>query len=292
MKEHIFKPLKAIRDHTIENFPTFFWALIGLLVFIFVGLLLRKVAQRRLTKRMYDTLLVNFIGRGIVVVFISIGCIFFLNAIGLGTAAGGLLAGAGVSAIILGFAFKDIGENFLAGFFLAFSRPFSIGDLIEVEGIKGNVKAMNFRNTHVRTFDGQDIFIPNAMLIKNPLSNYTRDGLLRYQYTLGIDYGDDIALAMKTVLDKLWSLHELEQTPGLKPFIMIDSFGTSTVNLAIYFWVNTFRYEANTDVVSIRNKAMAAGVEALTKSGFSLPADIIELKIYQEGQPIPVKMVD
>jgi small-conductance mechanosensitive channel len=151
---------------------------------------------------------------------------------------------------------------------------------------------MNFRNTHVRTFDGQDIFVPNAMLIKNPLSNYTRDGLLRYQYTLGIDYGDDIALAMKTVLDKLWSLHELEQTPGLRPFIMIDSFGTSTVNLAIYFWVNTFRHKPNADVVTIRNKAMAAGVEALTKSGFSLPADIIELKIYQEGQPIPVKMVD
>jgi small-conductance mechanosensitive channel len=218
-----------------------------------------------------------------------LGIVFFLNSIGLGTAAGSLMAGAGVSAIILGFAFKDIGENFLAGFFLAFGRPFGIGDLIEVEGIKGSVRAMNFRNTHVRTFDGQDIFIPNAMLIKNPLSNYTKDGLLRHKFILGIDYSDDIGAATKAVIQRLEKMEELEQSVGLEPFVMIQDFGTSTINLGIYFWINS--KTQGRSVVAIKNEAMTAGLDALIKSGFSLPADIIELKIYQEGQPIPIRML-
>jgi small conductance mechanosensitive channel len=67
---------------------------------------------------------------------------FFLNKIGLGDAVAGLLAGAGVTAIIVGFAFKDIGENLLAGIMLAFNRPFNIGNVVEIDGFVGTVKAL------------------------------------------------------------------------------------------------------------------------------------------------------
>jgi small-conductance mechanosensitive channel len=290
MENEIFEPLQQIKDQLIDKFPSIFWGLVSFVVLLFLGILLRWAVTNRLKRRVEDMLLVNFIGRIIMITFLLLGLIFFLNAIGLGTAAGSLLAGAGVSAIILGFAFKDIGENFLAGFFLAFSRPFGIGDLIQIEGVKGTVRAMSFRTTHVRTFDGQDIFLPNAMLIKNPLSNFTRDGLLRYNFVLGIDYGDDIGKAMKVVLDSLYELDELEQGSGLKPFIMIENFGTSTINLGIYYWINSLRQDRG--VIEIKNAAMATALSALTKSGFSLPADIVELKIYQEGQPIPLRMTE
>ena len=62
------------------------------------------------------------------------GLLLFLGIVGLGKAASGLLAGAGVSAFIIGFAFKDIGENFLAGIIMAFDRPFRIGDVVEIAG--------------------------------------------------------------------------------------------------------------------------------------------------------------
>jgi len=290
MEKELFKPLSQLQNQLIEKFPSIFWGLVSFALLIFLGILLRKLVQTRLRKRIDDVLLINFIGRVILILFVILGLIFFLNAIGLGTAAGSLLAGAGVSAIILGFAFKDIGENFIAGFFLAFSRPFGVGDLIEVEGVKGTVRSMSFRTTHVRTFDGQDIFLPNAMLVKNPLSNYTRDGLLRYKFVLGIDYGDNIGKAMQVVISALKKKVELEQTPGLEPFIMIENFGTSTVNLGIYYWINSVKQTKG--VIVLKNEAMAAGLEALMSAGFSLPADIVELKIYQEGQPIPLRMME
>jgi small-conductance mechanosensitive channel len=290
MEKELFEPFSQLRNQLIEKFPSIFWGVVSLVMLVLFGVLLSWLVQNRLKKRMDDVLLINFIGRVILIFFIILGLIFFLNAIGLGTAAGSLLAGAGVSAIILGFAFKDIGENFIAGFFLAFSRPFGIGDLIEVEGVKGTVRSMSFRTTHVRTFDGQDIFLPNAMLVKNPLSNYTRDGLLRYRFVLGIDYGDNIGRAIQVVVSELKKMDELEQTPGLEPFVMIENFGTSTVNLGIYYWINSDKKTKG--VIALKNEAMAAGLEALTKAGFSLPADIIELKIYQEGQPIPLRMME
>ncbi len=217
-----------------------------------------------------------------------IGVVIFLNQVGLGKAAGGLLAGAGVSAIVIGFAFKDIGENFLAGFFLAFSRPFSIGDVVEVEGIKGKVKSLSFRNTHIRTFDGRDIFVPNAILIKHPLVNFTRDGLLRYDFTIGLDYGDDIPKAVSLIKQTLEKETKIEHGEALKPFILLEEFSTSTINLRIFFWVNSFNYQH--EMAVLRTEIMNNILVSLAKNGFSMPADIVELKIYQEGQPIPLKM--
>ncbi len=275
-------------EKILDNAPAIIIGLVLLAVFIVLAYGLRALAKRRLTGRMDDQLLVNFIGRIVFIVMIVIGFIIFLNQIGLGGAAGGLLAGAGVSAIVIGFAFKDIGENFLAGFFLAFGRPFGIGDIIEVDGLKGTVVALHFRNTHIRTFDGKDIFLPNASLIKNALINYTRDGLLRHDFVVGLDYGDDVIAASQLIQNILLDEKRIEQKEGLKPFLILDEFGTSTVNIRIYYWIN---YESYTgSIPELKTELMNNVVVALAKEGYSMPADIIELKIYQEGQPIPINL--
>ncbi len=239
---------------------------------------------------MDDQLLINFIGRIVFLIMLTIGIVIFLNQVGLGKAAGGLMAGAGVSALVLGFAFKDIGENFLAGFFLAFSRPFSIGDVIEIESYKGTVRQLSFRNTHIRTFDGKDIFMPNAMLIKNPLINYTRDGLLRHDFVVGIDYGDDVVEASRVIMDVLSKEDRIEQKGDLEPFIQLDEFSTSTINIRIFYWVNSYDFTGS--IATLKTSVMNKVVSNLIKNEFSLPADIVELKIYQEGQPIPLLMKD
>ncbi len=174
MKDRFVASFNDFTDKIIDNSPDIAIGLILLVLFIVIGSLVRSFIKKRLFKKLDDRLLVNFIGRIVFLLLVIMGGVIFLNQIGLGKAASGLLAGAGVSTLILGFAFKDLGENFLAGFFLAFSRPFGIGDVIEVEGLKGMVKVLNFRNTHIRSFDGRDIYLPNAMLIKNPLQNYTQ----------------------------------------------------------------------------------------------------------------------
>ncbi len=280
MSDKLLRPLFSLRDLFLEKLPELFWGLIGLAIVLLLGKLIQKIVTSRLSRRMEDKLLADFVGKMIYSVFLIVGIIIFLQALGLGKAVGGLLAGAGVTAIVLGFAFKDIGENFLAGIFLAFGRPFDIGDLIEVQSIKGVVKKMNFRNTHVRTYDGKDIYVPNALLFKQPLTNYTRDGLLRYDFLIGIDYEDDIKEAIEVSLLTLKNLSTIEKGTGLEPFIAIEEFATSTINLKVFYWVNVFNKRV--DVTRVKNETMTRVIESLTDKGISLPADILELKSYRE----------
>lgn len=288
MKDELYSTFDRFWQDIYQSAPQI---LVGLLLFIFFllfGYGLRVLIRKRLIKRLNDQLLTNFIARIVFLLFFIIGFVIFLDYVGWGKAASSLLAGAGVSALIIGFAFKDIGENFLAGFFLAFSRPFSIGDTISTEGVTGIVRALNFRNSHVRTFDGRDVYVPNSVLIKQILTNFTRDGLMRHNFILGIDYGDDLVKANVAIMDEFKQIQGVENTAGLEPFVIIQDFGTSTVNLNVHFWTNSRDFEGS--VLLLKSEVMRRVVTRLMNDGFSLPADIVELKVYQPDQAFPLSI--
>lgn len=275
-------------DKVIQKSPAILIGIVFFFIFTFIGYGLRALIKRRLTRGTHDPLLIIFVGRVVLLTMVIIGLVIFLNQLGWGKAAGGVLAGAGVSAIILGFAFRDIGENFIAGFFLAFSRGFNIGDIVEVQGFKGKVTALNLRNTHLRTFDGRDIFMPNALMIKSPLSNYTRDGLLRYDFVIGMDYSTDVAKASAAIIKTLKKEDYIEQTEGLKPFVILENFGSGSINIRIHYWINSI--ELAESVAILQTRVMSKVITALAEAGFKLSADIMELKVYQDGRAIPVSM--
>jgi small conductance mechanosensitive channel len=286
MREKIQVAFQDFWESIVIRTPDILVGLILFLTFLFLGIVLRRLIRQRLVKQVNDPLLVNFIGRIVFLVFFVLGAIVLLGQIGLTEAAGGVLAGAGVGALILGFAFKDIGENFIAGFLLAISRPFGTGDVIQIDSFTGTVKELKFRITHIRTFDGRDIYIPNATMVKTALINFTRDGLLRHDFIIGLDYGDDIASAIKSILNQLSQLPNIVKTPDLAPFVIINKFNVSTIDLQIHFWINSKDFLGSVTV--LKTQVMHEVLKRLKKEGYNMPADIIELKIYQDGHPIPV----
>jgi small-conductance mechanosensitive channel len=227
---------------------------------------------------MDDRLLARFLARLIRAAFILLGLMIVMKIIGLTDIAAGLITGASVSAIVVGFAFKDIGENFLAGFMLAFNRPFRVGDVVELEKYRGKVVALNFRNTQIKTFDGKDIYIPNANIIKTPVINYTIDGYQRYDFTFGIDYGSNVDEAIEITMKVLTSIKGILQEER-KPSVAIKELGTSSIHLTAYYWLDTF--DKNSSALQIQTKAMDRVVDALDKAGFYLPGDVLELKYYK-----------
>lgn len=286
MNDKIQQAFQDFWESIMLRTPDILVGLILFIVFIFIGYVIRRLIRNRLFKRVEDPLLVNFTGRIVFLIFSVFGLIVFLGQIGLTEAAGGMLAGAGVGALILGFAFKDIGENFIAGFLLAISRPFGTGDVIQVDSFTGTVKELKFRVTHIRTFDGRDIYIPNATMVKNALINFTRDGLLRQDFIIGLDYEDDIAAAIKSTLNQLSHLPNIVKTPDLEPFVIINKFNVSTIDLQIHFWLNTKDFLGSGTV--LKSQVMHEVLKRLKSDGFNMPADIVELKIYQDGHPIPI----
>jgi small conductance mechanosensitive channel len=184
----ITQVLENYYESIVSLMPRLAMAILVLIITYFIANSTKKLVARRFSPKMDDPLLAKFLSRVAKVIILSIGILFVLNIIGLGGIAGGLMASAGVGAFVIGFAFRDIGENFLAGIILAFDRPFRIGDTVELDGQKGLVVTLNLRNTQIKTFDGKDIYIPNADVIKNPVVNYTIDGFLRHNFTIGLGF--------------------------------------------------------------------------------------------------------
>lgn len=242
--------------------------LLAVLVFLIAWFIAAKVQQfsgNKLQKRMHDPLLANFIARLFKSVFIIIGVLLVLRIIGLTGIAQTLLASAGISAFIIGFALKDIGENFLAGILLAFKRPFKIGDMIETNNVKGKVMALNLRDTQIMS-DGKDIFIPNALLIKNTLVNYNRQGFLLQDLTFGLEYGSDYRRAISIITGILCDIPEVTNDKHSSSAV-VSGMNATAVLVLVRYWVKT---DMEISTGRTKSKVLILILDALKKEGFVL----------------------
>ena len=283
----IFCILRAMNELEFlsTDWPTVkHWLIIGgialatFLFFLFLARKSRTLLSKRLVKRMDDDLLANFLAGIFGSIVILIGLLIVFRIIGLTGVISGMLAGAGISAFIIGFALKDIGENFLAGIILAFKRPFRVGDIVDINGMRGQVLTLNLRDTQIKTGDGKDVFIPNGIILKNPLINFTIDGFLRYDFIVGLDYGSDYEVAL-TLIKK--TISEVPGVLGSKksPEVWVTDLAESTLNIQVTFWVDTFERSISDAVV--KSSAILMVLTALEKADFNMPARIVELKNYQ-----------
>ena len=267
-------------DHLILVLPKILLASLVFSFFYFLANRSRNFVNTRLTQNMDDPLLATFLSRVVKIAMVLIAFLFALQILGLAGIATGIVTGASVSAIVIGFAFKDIGENFLAGIMLAFHRPFQVGDTVELDNYTGTVVALNLRNARIKTFDGKDIFIPNADVIKNPVVNYTMDGYLRYDFTVGLAYESDLSEAIKVILAIM------SQIPGVlqqekQTAVGVSNLSANALELTIYYWLDTFDKSVSSG--KVKTQAVQETLAALTKAGFYMPGNVLELKNYSTG---------
>jgi len=257
-------------ERALNSAPTIISGIIVLIIFIGFGLLASRGLKRLLGARATSTKKLRLVMRLTRWGFYLIGAVIALHIMGLTKAASGVLAAGGVLTVVLGFAFREIGENLLAGLFMSFSRSFDVGDLIESNGIQGIVKQINIRDVHVRTGDGIDIFIPSAIIFKNPLNNYTRDGLRRSSFNIGIDYGNDPQKALEYLMEAVKSTEGVLQDPA--PAVILSNFSDNYIQIQVQFWINTFL--KNSDLQQIKTKVMDASHATLRKNGFTFSSEV------------------
>ncbi len=248
-----------------------------------------NIYKKRIKRKATDPLMAAFLAQAIKIILVIIAIMIALQVAGWSAIAAGVLTAAGGAAIVLGFAFQDIGKNFLAGIILAFNRPFNINDTIMIGDIFGKVRALSFRYTHLKTFNGRDIFIPNSDVLTKPVENYTADGFFRNEFVVGIGYEDNIEAAKQLIVKILNEQTDVVQNdPEHENFVVESELATSTVNLKVFFWVKTIDYRVSSLI--LRGLVIKKVKEALEKAGFNLPADITELKLYSNEEDIPLRV--
>jgi small-conductance mechanosensitive channel len=286
--EKIAKSVENYYDQFLTILPRVAMGIFVVVAGVLIAQLITSVVRRRILKRADDPLMARFLAQAVKIVLILIAIMIALDVAGLRGVATGVLTAAGGAAIILGFAFQDIGKNFLAGIILAFNRPFSIDDTIMVDGHFGKVKALSFRYAHIKTPDGRDIYIPNSDVLTKPVENYTADGFFRVDFVVGISYEDDIEDAKRLIQKILDSNEEIVHNDSHENFVIENELAASTVNLKVLFWVHTVDYRQASRV--LRGRVIQEVKVALTEAGFNLPADIRELKLYGNAEDIPLRL--
>lgn len=250
--------------------PRLLVAVVVFVLFTWLGRLTGRLAVRLLergkltaTHRTFFRHLITWIGA-------FIGLVIALNVLGLQTVAAGLLAGGGFTAVALGFAFRGVGENLLAGLFLAFSRPFEVGDIIQSGEFQGQVKSIQMRNTHIRTGDGRDVYIPSSQVFSQPVVNFTKDGLRRLSFVVGIDYADDSERALSVLANACTEVEAVLDDPP--PRTTISAMQPQYLELEVAFWCDFFASGAN--LSAARTAVMNRCRYALKNEGFVLSSEV------------------
>lgn len=148
----------------------------------------------------------------------------------------GLLVGAGFLGIVVGMAARQTLGSMIAGFVLMFSRPFTIGDWIEVGDHQGIVTDITIMNTRMHNFDGESIIIPNDTVSNQALTNRSEQGHLRIRVEVGIDYDADPEYAERLAIEEMESIESIADSP--QPAAVPTRFGDSAVVLELRFWID------------------------------------------------------
>lgn len=251
-----------------DGFLAYLPALLGGIVCFVLTLLLAafvsKLITRHSMKRTKDNLIAHFMGKIAWGVIFILGTVLTLGILGLGTISDKILAGAGITTFVVGFALKDIGENFLAGLILAFSRPYHVGNFIECESVKGVVKDMTMRQTTIEAENGKIILIPNSMIIKNPLTKHLHDdNNLRREFTISIE-ASKVEEARRIIEETIRGFVEVRKTGDTTVKVVIDSLSGEKVKLLVIYWLDQQSFKGS--LSETRSEVLLAVLNALNKA--------------------------
>ena len=199
------------------------------------------------------------------IIFICGAVLAAMNLLGAGRMIGTLLGGAGVVGFAVGFAVKDTIENYIASIMLSLRQPFRPRDFVSINDHKGVVIRLTSRATILMTVDGNHLRIPNAVVFKATILNFTTNPERRFDFTLGIDVNDDPVAATEAGIEAIASLPFILDSPPPDSFIV--QVGDSNIVIQFMGWIN----QKETDFLKAKSYAIQKAKEALEEQGFSLP---------------------
>ncbi|GAB3700192.1 hypothetical protein GCM10027592_26950 [Spirosoma flavus] len=212
---------------------------VAILVLLFCTVLARWLSRwvvRGLNRISTNLSLVNLTGAVVHVVIMGIGLFIALGVLGLEKTVTSLLAGAGVIALAIGFAFQDLTANFISGTMIALARPIQVGDTVETNGFTGKVLDIKLRSIVIDNGKGQTVELPSKDVFQKPITNFSRIGHRRIELNGGISYLDDMAHAQQVAKAAVSQLSFVLTTFPVE--LHYRNFGDNNVQFVLYFWIN------------------------------------------------------
>ncbi|MEB3178287.1 MAG: mechanosensitive ion channel family protein [Nostocaceae cyanobacterium] len=246
--------------------PNIVIALVVFTIFFFIGRGIKRIVRRLTRNHRYARNLGLVLGRLTQGITVLVGLFIALTIIIPSLKANDLVQLLGISGVAIGFAFRDILQNFLAGILILLTEPFRINDQIVFKNFEGTVENIETRATTIKTYDGRRIVIPNSELFTNSVTVNTAFDKRRMEYDVGIGYNDDIPEAKRLMLEAMYSVDEVLKDPA--PDVLVMALAESTVKIRARWWITPPR---RIDDLQSRDQVICAIKQKLSENGIDLP---------------------
>ncbi|MGQ9474663.1 MAG: mechanosensitive ion channel family protein [Actinomycetota bacterium] len=265
--------LDACRDlweGFINRLPSLAVGLLVLALFWILARLIRFLALRSVKKvkaTEHASVVISrlaFTGVMVLGVFVALGV--------MGINPGALVASLGLVSVGIGFALKDVIENFLAGITIIMQRPFVIGDVVCFGDVEGVVEDVRVRDTIICMFDGRKVFVPNRALFSGVVINSTVNRRRRLDFQVGVAYAADPERAARVAEEALRGLDGVLEEPS--PLVVLEGLGDSSLDLRVFFWLDP----TSQSPLEVKSRAVSAVKAALEKEGFTIPYPIVTVQ--------------
>ena len=259
-----------------DALPTLLLCLVIAAVVWLLATLISRWVFRILSQRLNSLMLSRLVARLFALPVLLMGIYLILSITGLGNLAATVIGGTGLLGLVIGFAFRDIAENFLASILISLQRPFKLGDTIKVLDYTGVVQSVTTRGTILMTLEGNHVQIPNTIIYKEPITNYSANPGMRLDFAVGIGYDASISRAQDIAMQQLLAHSAVLQQP--EPMVLAEQLSASTVNMRIYFWVDSNAHS----ILKVKSAIIRLIKHAFTVHGISMPDDAREV-IFPQG---------
>lgn len=275
----IYNKVNGWWETSVSMFPNFVVAMIVLIVFFVVAKYVKHLLKKFFQKFYGQSAVINLFSNIVYLSVLTAGLFVGLDILDLDKTVTSMLAGLGIIGLALGFAFQEIAANFISGIILSINKPFTIGDIVEVDGNIGTIEFVSLRTTNIRTFQGQKVMIPNKTIFQNAIINYTENGKRRVDLEVGVSYGDDLEKVQKVTLEAISSLDDIIKDEGVQ-FYFTD-YGDSSINFVVMFWTE-YKIK-HSEYLEAQHRAIIAINKAFKANDITIPFPIRTLDFGIKG---------
>ena len=274
----VWRSIERLGDDFTAWLPRIAVAALVLLVAFVVGRGVRSVVRRAAARRREHGNLEVALGRLAMAGVVLVGALVAATVAFPNFTPADLISALGIGGVAIGFAFKDIFQNFLAGILILFTRPFRVGDQIVFGPYEGEVEEIHTRATYLKTYDGRRVVIPNGELFTNSVTVNTAFPMRRREYDIGIGYGDDVETARRIILQVLNDTEDVAPDP--KADVILVEYGESSVVLRARWWSQS----RIADVLIAQDKVLTEAKKRLAAAGIDLPYPTRQVLLHDQTE--------
>lgn len=266
----MIEKLESWLNAIVINLPNILIAIVVFIVVLISSKYISKLVLRILERSQLQRAMKNLISRMISIIVIMIGLFLILGILNLSKALNTILAGAGVAGLAVGLALQGALANTYSGIILSYIKNLKFGDWIETNSYEGEVVDIDLRAVTIKQVDNNLVYIPNKLVVENPIKNYSTTAQSRVILECGVGYESDLRFVKKLTIETVVNNFKDVENKQDVLFLWRD-FGDSSINYELRFWINS---TSALEVAKAKSETMMLMKEAYDENNINIPFPI------------------